>query len=105
MKQSNQSNRPETDHHHHRRRQEAEVSKVKEEECGRERLKKHRSEVAGKVWIPEIWGQEELLKDWIDCTAFDTPLMPNSRIMSAREALVQEGRRANARTLRIENTC
>ncbi|KAI9127939.1 hypothetical protein K1719_000932 [Acacia pycnantha] len=31
-------------------------------------------EVAGRVWIPEIWGQEELLKDWTDCSAFDAPL-------------------------------
>ncbi|XP_011077929.1 proline-rich transmembrane protein 2-like [Sesamum indicum] len=42
---------------------------------GRERLKRHRVEVAGRVWIPEMWGQEELLKDWIDCTAFDATLM------------------------------
>jgi hypothetical protein len=34
----------------------------------RERLKRHSVEVAGRVWIPDIWGQEELLKDWIDCS-------------------------------------
>ncbi|KAK7267977.1 hypothetical protein RIF29_20658 [Crotalaria pallida] len=75
-----------------------------EEDNGRERLKKHRVEVAGKVWIPDIWGQEELLKDWIDCTtAFDAPLVP-SKIMSARTALAQEVRRAsNNGGLKLEN--
>ncbi|OMO68373.1 hypothetical protein COLO4_29740 [Corchorus olitorius] len=72
------------------------------EDNGRERLKRHRIEVAGRVWIPEIWGQEELLKDWIDCSAFDASLVPNG-IMSARAALVEEGRRANSGGFRIEN--
>lgn len=76
----------------------------KAEESGRERLKRHRVEVAGRVWIPEIWGQEELLKDWIDCSAFDAPLVPH-RIMTARAALVQEGTRANAGGFRIQNRC
>ncbi|XVE61489.1 hypothetical protein DITRI_Ditri06bG0044500 [Diplodiscus trichospermus] len=66
-----------------------------EEDNGRERLKRHRIEVAGRVWIPEIWGQEELLKDWIDCSAFDACLVPRG-VMSARAALVEEGRRANS---------
>ncbi|KAI3788141.1 hypothetical protein L2E82_00829 [Cichorium intybus] len=70
------------------------------EESGRERLKKHRVEMAGRVWIPDIWGHEDLLKDWIDCTVFDSSL-GNNNIMSARAALVQEGRS----TLRIENQC
>ncbi|XP_061366728.1 uncharacterized protein LOC133309884 isoform X2 [Gastrolobium bilobum] len=72
------------------------------EDSGRERLKRHGVEVAGMVLIPDIWGQEELLKDWIDCTAFDAPIVP-SRITMAREALVQESTRANAAGLRIEN--
>ncbi|XP_028782381.1 uncharacterized protein LOC114751064 [Neltuma alba] len=63
------------------------------EDNGRERLKRHKVEVAGRVWIPEMWGQEELLKDWINCSAFDAPFVP-SRIMTARAALVREGRRA-----------
>ncbi|XP_020208315.1 protein BIC1-like [Cajanus cajan] len=75
-----------------------------DEDSGRERLKRHRIEVAGRVWIPEIWGQEELLKDWIDCSAFDAPLVPN-RIVMARAALVEEGRRATSGGLRIENRC
>ncbi|KAK7278663.1 hypothetical protein RJT34_23698 [Clitoria ternatea] len=75
-----------------------------EEDSGREKLKRHRVEVAGRVWIPDIWGQEELLKDWIDCTAFDAPLVP-SRIVMARAALVEEGRRATSTGLRIGNRC
>lgn len=75
-----------------------------EEDNERERLKRHRIEVAGRVWIPDIWGQEDLLKDWIDCSAFDACLVPKG-IMSAREALVEEGRRATSGRLRIENRC
>ncbi|KAL3825769.1 hypothetical protein ACJIZ3_021798 [Penstemon smallii] len=67
---------------------------------GRERLKRHRMEVAGRVWIPEMWGQENLLKDWIDCTAFDASLVKSS-IMSARAALVEEGRRPNSTRLEL----
>lgn len=77
---------------------------VEGEASGRERLKRHRVEVSGRVWIPEIWGQEDLLKDWIDCTAFDAPLVP-SRIVMARTALVEEGRRATSGGLRVENRC
>ncbi|KAL3358166.1 hypothetical protein AABB24_015353 [Solanum stoloniferum] len=78
---------------------------MRTEDSGRERLKRHRIEVAGHVWIPEIWGQEELLKDWIDCSAFDSKLMNNNNIMSARAALVEERRRNNSSCrLRIENS-
>ena len=66
---------------------------VEEEESGRERLKRHRVEMAGRVWIPDMWGQEEYLKDWIDCTTFDPPLISNSKIVTARTALVQEATR------------
>ncbi|KAK7378793.1 hypothetical protein VNO80_04241 [Phaseolus coccineus] len=83
---------------------ESSVAEALEEDSGRERLKRHRVEVAGRVWIPDMWGQEELLKDWIDCTAFDAHLVP-SRISTAREALVEECTRANAAGLRIENRC
>ncbi|KAF5737453.1 hypothetical protein HS088_TW13G00334 [Tripterygium wilfordii] len=75
-----------------------------EEDYGRERMKRHRIEVAGRVWIPDIWGQEEVLKDWIDCSAFDACLVPNG-IVSARASLVDEGRRINSTGLRIENSC
>ncbi|KAM1184395.1 hypothetical protein ACFX2I_013785 [Malus domestica] len=77
---------------------------AEEEESGRERLKKHRMEVAGQVWIPDIWGQEELLQDWVDCSAFDASLFPGG-IMTARSALVEEGRRENSGRLRIEYRC
>lgn len=66
---------------------------VEEEESGRERLKRHRVEMGGRVWIPDMWGQEEYLKDWIDCTTFDPPLISNSKIVTARTALVQEATR------------
>ncbi|CAL0326738.1 unnamed protein product [Lupinus luteus] len=70
-----------------------EVSVVIAEDSGRERLKKHRVEVGGRIWIPEIWGQEEFLMDWIDCTtAFHAHLVP-TKIITAQEALVQEGRK------------
>ncbi|CAL1360618.1 unnamed protein product [Linum trigynum] len=78
--------------------------------CGREKLKRHRVEVAGRVWIPETWGQEELLKDWIDCSAFDATIVSNG-IMSARDALAaQQGLRTRLRTpspqgLSIGNRC
>ncbi|KFK34522.1 hypothetical protein AALP_AA5G156800 [Arabis alpina] len=74
------------------------------EHTGRERLKKHRREIAGRVWIPEIWGQEELLKDWIDCSTFDTCLVP-AGISSARAALVEEARRAASASGGLHNRC
>ncbi|KAI4368706.1 hypothetical protein MLD38_017233 [Melastoma candidum] len=74
---------------------------------GRERLKRHREEVAGRVAVPDNWGHEGFLVDWLDCKAFDALLAPKG-IDSAREALVAEGRRARAvasRRLRIEGRC
>ncbi|CAH8362605.1 unnamed protein product [Eruca vesicaria subsp. sativa] len=73
-------------------------------DTGREKLKKHRREIAGRVWIPETWGQEELLKDWIDCSTFDTYLVPTG-ISSARAALVEEARRAASASGGIHNRC
>lgn len=78
--------------------------KTDTEENGRERLTRYRREIAGRVWIPDIWGQEELLKDWIDCSAFDASLVPNG-IMSARAALAEQRTRTNSGGLRIENRC
>ncbi|KAL0374877.1 UNVERIFIED_CONTAM: protein BIC1 [Sesamum radiatum] len=69
---------------------------------GREMLKRHRVEVAGRVWIPDMWGQEAFLKDWIDCGAFDASLV-NSSIMSARAALVEQGRTLNSTTPTVVN--
>ncbi|XP_020246722.1 protein BIC1-like [Asparagus officinalis] len=82
-----------------RPRSEAKEVKVSQEESARERLKRHSKEMAGRVWIPDIWGQESLLKDWVDCAAFDRSLMPKE-VVSARQALVEESRRNS-----IENQC
>jgi hypothetical protein len=75
-----------------------------QKESGRERLKRHREEVAGRVLIPDTWGQEELLKDWIDYSSFDALLAPKG-IMSARESLISEGGQGSSRRLRIEGRC
>lgn len=61
---------------------------VEVEDCGRKRLKEHRVEMSGRVWIPDIWGQEDFLKDWVDCNPFDASLV-NNNILSARRALIQ----------------
>lgn len=83
-------------------------------DASRERLKRHRREVAGRVWIPESWGKEPFLKDWTDCTALDRALFP-AGLLLAREALVDECRRratssppgaaAPRSTFRIGNSC
>ncbi|OWM73655.1 protein BIC1 [Punica granatum] len=73
--------------------------------CGRERLKRHRTEVAGRVMIPDTWGQENFLRDWIEYSTFDALLEPKG-ISSAREALMAEGQqRAASQRLRIESRC
>ncbi|XP_074561017.1 protein BIC1-like [Curcuma longa] len=73
-------------------------------ESGRERLKRHRMEMGGQVWIPEIWGQESLLEDWIDGSVFDRPLVPKG-LTSAREALVHGCRQTTSAACRIKNRC
>ena len=75
-----------------------------QKDSGRERLKRHREEVAGRVLIPDKWGKEELLKDWIDYSSFDSLLAPNG-LASARKALIVEGRRTGSQRLRIESMC
>lgn len=60
-----------------------------DQESTRERLKRHRREMAGRVWVPEMWGQEKLLKDWVDCAVFDRPLVPTG-LHKARRALIAE---------------
>lgn len=85
------------------------------EESARERLKRHRTEMAGRVRIPEMWGQERLLKDWVDCAVFDRPLAATAGLLTARDALVAEcaaARRRPAvshgsagRPLRVHNGC
>lgn len=86
------------------------------EESARERLKRHRTEMAGRVRIPEMWGQERLLKDWVDCAVFDRPLAATTGLLTARDALVAEcatARRpgpavshgSTRRPLRVHNGC
>ncbi|XP_047334310.1 uncharacterized protein LOC124938002 [Impatiens glandulifera] len=77
------------------------------EEIARDRLKRQRVEMTSRVWIPDKWGQEKFMKDWTDCNAFDAALASNSKIMFARAALIEEGRRlrANSSDLRIQNRC
>ncbi|CAN0847026.1 Protein BIC1 [Linum grandiflorum] len=83
--------------------EEEEEEKEEDDSCVREKLKRHRTEVAGRVWIPEIWGQEDLLKDWTDCSAFDAALASNG-ILSARDALVRQGLKDTI-GLSVGNSC
>ncbi|XP_020220176.1 protein BIC1 [Cajanus cajan] len=73
------------------------------EETGRERLKRLREEVMmEKVKIPEKWGQEQMLKDWMDITMFDAFFAPpHSMIVTARDALIANARKAKSPRLRI----
>lgn len=87
------------------------------DESARERLKRHRTEMAGRVRIPDMWGQERLLKDWVDCAVFDRPLAATAGLLTARDALVAEcasarrpavvshGPTATGRPLRVQNGC
>jgi len=85
------------------------------EESARERLKRHRTDMAGRVRIPDMWGQERLLKDWVDCAVFDRPLAATTGLLTARDALVAECAAARrpavvshgpaGRTLRVQNGC
>ncbi|KAE8729405.1 Tubulin/FtsZ family protein isoform 1 [Hibiscus syriacus] len=76
-----------------------------DKDSGRERLKRHREEVAGRVSIPDKWGKEELLRDWMDCSSFDSLLAP-SGLASARKALMAEGRRSSSqRFMRLGSMC
>ncbi|KAE8682449.1 Tubulin/FtsZ family protein isoform 1 [Hibiscus syriacus] len=69
---------------------------------GRERLKRHREEVAG-ISIPDKWGKEDLLTDWMDYSSFDSLLAP-SGLASALKALIAEGRRRSSqRSMRIRS--
>ncbi|KAG8070898.1 hypothetical protein GUJ93_ZPchr0006g43818 [Zizania palustris] len=74
------------------------------EDSARERLKRHRMEMAGRVRIPEMWGQERLLKDWVDCAVFDRPLAATRGLLNARDALVAECADAR-RPLLLQNSC
>lgn len=77
---------------------------VQMQDSVRQRLRRHWSEVGGKVLIPDKWGKEDLLKEWIDYSSFDALLAPNG-IGVAREALVAAGRGASTQGLRISSRC
>ncbi|CAO2039069.1 unnamed protein product [Urochloa humidicola] len=95
------------------------VARRPAEESARERLKRHRTEMAGRVRIPDMWGQERLLNDWVDCAVFDRPLAATTGLLTARDALVRECAAARARRpavvvvphapagrpLRVQNGC
>ncbi|CAN6244547.1 unnamed protein product [Urochloa humidicola] len=95
------------------------VARRPAEESARERLKRHRTEMAGRVRAPDMWGQERLLKDWVDCAVFDRPLAATAGLLTARDALVAECAAARARRpavvvvphgpasrpLRVQNGC
>ncbi|XP_055834504.1 protein BIC2-like [Solanum dulcamara] len=62
---------------------------------GREKLKRHWREVGGRVCVPEKWGNEGSLREWMDCSSFDKMLAPKE-LKSAREALMSQGKRARS---------
>ncbi|XP_062224756.1 protein BIC1-like [Phragmites australis] len=86
-----------------------------DQESTRERLKRHRLEMAGRVWVPEMWGQEKLLKDWVDCAVFDRPLVPTGLLTARRELIAECCTRrqettstaasADSSPLRVQNGC
>ncbi|KAK7261204.1 hypothetical protein RIF29_27509 [Crotalaria pallida] len=76
-------------------------SGAKLEETGRERLKRHREEVMRNVNIPENWGQENLMKDWMDYSTFDGLFAPHRMIITARDALIEDVRKARSQRLRV----
>ncbi|KAF3627070.1 hypothetical protein FXO37_30057 [Capsicum annuum] len=58
-------------------------------------LKRHWREVEGRVYVPESWGHEGSLREWMDCSSFDTILAPKG-IELARKALMSQGKRARS---------
>jgi hypothetical protein len=75
---------------------------VVEEITGRERLKRHREEMKGKVKVPENWEKEKKLKEWVDYTKFDALIFaPHALIVTARDALIADVRKSRSQRLRI----
>ncbi|KAG6479929.1 hypothetical protein ZIOFF_063405 [Zingiber officinale] len=72
-------------------------------ESGRERLKRHRTEMGGRVWIPEIWGQESLLKDWTDGSVFDRPLVPKGLTLPAGAGFLTSESEQSKRPSRLKD--
>ncbi|KAK4369478.1 hypothetical protein RND71_013270 [Anisodus tanguticus] len=59
------------------------------------KLKRHWREVGGRVFVPERWGHEGSLREWVDYSSFDKILAPKG-LKSAREALMSQGKRARS---------
>ncbi|GAU22393.1 hypothetical protein TSUD_107220 [Trifolium subterraneum] len=77
-------------------------TRVVEEITGRERLKRHREEMKGKVKVPENWEKEKKLKEWVDYTKFDALIFaPHALIVTARDALIADVRKSRSQRLRI----
>lgn len=75
-------------------------------ESGRERLKRHREEVAREVVrVPDKWGKEQLMKDWIDFANSDALWAPHAIILAARDALIADATKSRSQRLRIHTTC
>ncbi|KAH7404699.1 hypothetical protein KP509_15G039100 [Ceratopteris richardii] len=60
--------------------------------CGRQRLQEYRMQMSGKVVIPDSWGREEQLQDWVTYGIVEDALRP-AGLMAARAALVNECQR------------
>ncbi|KAJ4802220.1 hypothetical protein LUZ62_014786 [Rhynchospora pubera] len=54
----------------------------------RDKLRRLKLEMGGRVCIPDTWGQESRLQDWANCTAFTGAYMP-AGLASARAALAE----------------
>ena len=55
--------------------------------CGRQRLQRHWMETGGNVCIPEIWGREQHLEEWVSYGIVEDALRP-AGLMAARAALI-----------------
>ncbi|XP_014497556.1 protein BIC1 [Vigna radiata var. radiata] len=86
--------------------QDDKLKEVRVEETGREKLKRLREEVMmmEKVNIPEDWGQEQKLNDWVDYTMFNAFLAPHSLIVSARDALIANACKPKSPRLRTSTS-
>lgn len=72
-----------------------------EKEGRRERLRRLRLEIGGKVCIPDTWDHESSLQDWFNCTAFTVAYVPPG-LASARESLAKDARQSRT-LLRVES--
>ncbi|KAI5070803.1 hypothetical protein GOP47_0015146, partial [Adiantum capillus-veneris] len=60
--------------------------------CGRARLQHHWVQVGGKVMIPDNWGLERHLQEWVSFGLLEDAYRP-AGLMSARSALVADCQR------------